>query len=352
MKLIVQIPCFNEERTLRETLGDIPRRIEGVDEIEILVIDDGSTDGTSRVAHEAGVHHIVRHTANMGLARAFQTGIDACLRLGADIIVNTDADNQYAGGCIPELVRPILNGKADIVVGDRRTDRIPNFSRFKRRLQRVGSLVVRKLSGTRIPDAVSGFRAMSREAAMRINIVSSFSYTIEMLIQAGHKGMAVATVPIRTNRVTRRSRLFRNIFQFVERSVGTMARIYTMYHPLRVFSLMGMVFMLGGGLPIVRFLYFYLRGDGSGHVQSLVLGGALFIVGFMTLLIGLLADLISFNRHLIEMALERIRRMEALPTGETAGGSVADGSAVHGHPASNGEPARDREPALTRYELS
>jgi glycosyltransferase involved in cell wall biosynthesis len=348
MKLIVQIPCFNEERTLRETLADIPRRMEGVDEVQILVIDDGSTDATARVAVDCGADHVVRHTANMGLARAFQTGLDACLRLGADIIVNTDADNQYSGACIPDLVRPILNCEADIVVGDRRTDRIAHFSRIKRRLQKLGSLMVRRLSGTRIPDAVSGFRALSREAAMRINIVSSFSYTIEMLIQAGHKGMAVATVPIRTNRVTRQSRLFHNVFHFVERSAETMARIYTMYHPLRVFSLLGVLLMLGGGLPIIRFLYFYFRGDGSGHVQSLVLGGVLFIVGFVTLLIGLLADLISFNRQLIEMALERIRRMEALPAGETAGGSVSDHGPVDVQSGPESVAARRDEPAVAR----
>jgi len=310
MKLIVQIPCLNEEQTLPETVAAIPRQIAGVDEVEILVVDDGSVDRTAEVARELGVDHIIRHRNTKGLARAFRSGIDACLRRGADIIVNTDGDNQYCGADIPALIRPILDGRADIVVGDRRTDTIGHFSGFKKFLQKYGSAVIRRVSRTEIPDAVSGFRAISREAALHLNIVSPFSYTIEMLIQAGRKKMAVAAVPVRTNSKTRESRLFRTIPQFLERSLTTMVRIYSMYRPLKVFFAIGMLLSILGLLPVIRFLYLYLIGQGDGHIQSLVLGGALLIIGFMTFLIGLVADLISFNRQLAEMTLEKVRRIE------------------------------------------
>lgn len=310
MKLIVQIPCLNEEQTLPETVAAIPRQIAGVDEVEILVVDDGSVDRTAEVARELGVDHIIRHRNTKGLARAFRSGIDACLRRGADIIVNTDGDNQYCGADIPALIRPILDGRADIVVGDRRTDRVAHFSRFKKFLQRYGSAVIRRVSRTEVPDAVSGFRAISREAALHLNIVSPFSYTIEMLIQAGRKKMAVAAVPVRTNSKTRESRLFRNIPQFLERSLTTMVRMYSMYRPLKVFFAISVVLSFLGTLPVVRFLYLYAIGQGEGHVQSLVLGGVLLIIGFMTFLIGLVADLISFNRQLAEMTLEKVRRIE------------------------------------------
>jgi glycosyltransferase involved in cell wall biosynthesis len=310
MKLIVQIPCFNEEATLPETVRDIPRVIEGVDRVEILIIDDGSTDRTVEVAREIGVDHIVRNKNNQGLARTFRTGLDACLRLGADVIVNTDGDNQYCGADIPALVRPILDGKADLVVGDRRTAEVAHFSPLKRRLQRLGSFTVRQLSGTDIPDAVSGFRAVSREAALRLNIVSSFSYTIEMLIQAGKKHMAIASVPVRTNPKTRESRLFRSIPKFIERSLTTMVRMYAMYQPLRVFFYIGLTLTVLGLLPILRFVWYYFAEGGAGHIQSLVLGGTLVIVGLVTFLIGLVADLINFNRQLLEMTLERVRRIE------------------------------------------
>ncbi len=310
MKLIVQIPCYNEERTLHLTVADIPRAIEGVDEVEVLIVDDGSTDRTVEVAREVGVDHIVCHRNNKGLARAFQTGLDACLRLGADIIVNTDGDNQYAGCDIPALIRPIVEGTADVVVGDRQTQAITHFSATKRRLQALGSFVVRKMSGTDIPDAVSGFRAMSRDAALQMNIVSSFSYTIEMLIQASKKRMAITSVPVGINPKTRESRLFESIPHFIERSLTTMVRTYAMYQPLRFFFLIGMGLSTLGLLPIIRFLYFFYIGDGAGHIQSLILGGSLLVIGLAAYLIGLVADLINFNRQLIEMTLEKVRRIE------------------------------------------
>lgn len=327
MKLIVQIPCFNEAETLRQTLGEIPRRIPGVDEIEVLVIDDGSTDGTSERAREVGIDHVVRHKTNMGLARAFRTGIETCLELGADIIVNTDGDNQYAGADIPRLIAPILAGEADIVVGDRQTANVPHFSFGKKLLQALGSFVVRQLSHTDVPDTVSGFRAISREAALHLNIVSSFSYTIEMLIQAGRKQMAVTSVPVGTNAKTRRSRLFKSVPSFVRQSLVTMIRMYAMYRPLRVFFYIGMALSVVGSLPILRFVYLYMNGQGDGHIQSLVLGGVLVVLGFMALLIGLVADLIGFNRQLVEITLEKVRRLE-LAIGRTAGTPTTENKKV------------------------
>ncbi len=310
MKLIVQIPCFNEEETLPQTVADIPRQIDGIDSVEILIIDDGSHDRTIEVAREIGVDHIVVNKKNLGLARTFRKGLDACLHLGADIIVNTDGDNQYAGGDIPKLIRPILDGSADLVVGDRQTGRVAHFSTIKKLLQRLGSFVVRNLSGAEIPDAVSGFRAISREAALRINIISSFSYTIEMLIQAGKKHMAIVSVPIGTNAKTRESRLFSSVPRFIERSLSTMVRMYAMYQPLRVFVSLGILLVLIGLIPMVRFLYFILTEGGAGHIQSLVLGSTLLIIGFLTFVIGLVADLINFNRQLVEITLEKTRLME------------------------------------------
>ena len=310
MKLIVQIPCYNEEHTLPETVADIPRQIEGIDQVEVLIIDDGSRDRTVEVAREIGVDHIVHNKRNVGLARTFRKGIDACLVRGADIIVNTDGDNQYAGADIAKLVEPILAGRADMVIGDRQTDKVPHFSALKKLLQRLGSGVVRKLAGIWVPDTVSGFRAFSREAAIRLNVVSSFSYTIETVIQAGKRQLTVESVHIRTNPKTRDSRLFKSIPHFIQNSVGTMVRMYAMYQPLRVFFFLGAAMTLLGLLPILRFLLFYFTSGGAGHVQSLLLGSVLVILGFITFLVGLVADLISFNRQLLEMTLERVRRLE------------------------------------------
>ena len=310
MKLIIQIPCYNEEHTLPQTVNDLPTQIEGIDEIEYMIIDDGSSDKTIEVAKSLGVHHIVVNKNNKGLARTFRKGLDECLKRGADIIVNTDGDNQYAGWDVAKLVVPILEGKADVVVGDRKTSNIKHFSPLKKLLQRVGSYVVKKVSGVKVPDAVSGFRAYSREAALQLNIISPFSYTIEALIQSGKKHMAVTHVPVETNAKTRESRLFTSIPKFIERQVTTILRMYTMYQPLRVFVLLGALITLIGLIPIVRFLIFYMMGDGDGHIQSLILGGVLTLLGIITFLIAIIADLINFNRQLIEQTLEKVRRME------------------------------------------
>ena len=312
MKLIVQIPCYNEENTLPQTVADIPRQIPGVDQVEVLIIDDGSNDRTVAVAKEIGVDHIVRNKRNLGLARTFRRGLDACLKLGADIIVNTDGDNQYAGADIPKLIQPILAGKAELVIGDRQTGKIPHFSPLKKLLQKFGSGVVRRLSGVQVPDAVSGFRAISREAAIKLNIISSYSYTIEMIIQAGKKQMAVAHVPIRTNPQTRESRLFTSIPKFIQCQLTSMIRMYAMYQPLRVFFYIGTTLSLIGILPILRFLFFFFHGEGDGHIQSLILGGILCSMGFIAYLVGLVADLISHNRQLLEMTLERVKRADLL----------------------------------------
>lgn len=310
MKLIVQIPCYNEEHTLPATFNDIPKTIKGVDKVEIMIIDDGSKDKTIEVAKQLGVDHIVINKNNRGLARTFRKGIDECLKRGADIIVNTDGDNQYAGWDIPKLIQPILDGKADVVVGDRNTAKVAHFSGIKKFLQKLGSYVVKTLSGVNVPDAVSGFRAYSREAALQLNIVSPFSYTIEALIQAGKKHMAVTSVPVETNEKTRESRLFTSIPKFIERQLTTIVRMYTMYQPLKVFVVIGLILTLLGTIPILRFLFYYFTGDGSGHIQSLILGGTLVILGFITFLIALLADLINFNRQLVEQTLEKVRRIE------------------------------------------
>ncbi len=311
MKLIVQIPCFNEEATLPETVRDIPRQIDGIDTVEILVIDDGSTDRTSEIARELGVEHIVRNKTNVGLARSFRVGLDRCIALGADIIVNTDADNQYCGADIEKLVQPIVEGRVDVVVGDRQTSTIDHFSGRKKVLQSFGSWAVRKFSGVDVPDAVSGFRAISRDAAMRLNIVSPFSYTIEMLIQVGKKGIAFTSVPIRTNPKTRESRLFKSVFRFIERSSTTLLRMYSMYQPLRVFTALGLLVAIIGAIPMLRFLYYYFFATGTGKIQSLVIGSALLTIGALTFFLGLVADLLNHNRALIEMVLEKTRRLEA-----------------------------------------
>ncbi len=310
MKLIIQIPCFNEEDNLEKTIRDLPREIDGIDQIEIMVVDDGSSDRTVELAGSLGVDHVVTHTGNKGLARTFRTGVDAALKRGADIIVNTDGDNQYFGGDIAGLVEPIVKGEAEIVVGDRGGFANPHFSLFKRQLQVLGSLLIRKITGLEINDAVSGFRAISRQAAMQINIVTDFSYTIEMLVQASAKRLKVVSIPVQTNAKTRESRLFKSIPQFLKMSVATLVRSYTMYKPLRVFTIIGVFLMLAGAIPISRFLYFYLTDGGSGHIQSIVLGASLTIMGAATILIGMVADLIHFNRKLIELVLVKVSAIE------------------------------------------
>jgi len=308
MKLIIQIPCFNEEETLPVTLKEIPRTYEGVDEVEFLIIDDGSTDRTVEVAREHGVHHIVRFTNNKGLAEAFSAGLDASLRLGADIIVNTDGDNQYVGEDIARLIAPVVNGEADMVIGDRQIMTIAHFSFVKKMLQRLGSWVVRQLAGTETPDTTSGFRAFSREAAMRLNIISRYTYTLETVIQAGKKNIAMTHVPIRTNGVLRPSRLFKSIPAYIKRSMATIFRIYTLYEPLKMFVTTGSIF-IGGGLIIgLRFLYFFIKNGTAGHIQSLILAAIALIIGFQMIMFGVLADLVSANRRLIEDALYRIRK--------------------------------------------
>ncbi len=314
MKLIVQIPCLNEETMLPETLRAIPRAIPGVDVVEVLVIDDGSTDRTAEIARAHGADHVVRFTRHKGLAHGFMAGLDASLRLGADVIVNTDADNQYPAGDIPRLIAPILDGSADMVVGDRGVAEVAHFSWTKRRLQTLGSWVVRKVSGTNIPDTTSGFRALNREAALRINIVSEFSYSLESIIQAGKKKLALAYLPIAA-RETRPSRLFGSTWEYVKRSGATILRIYAMYEPFKVFILLGSALFGAGVLLGVRYAFYWWRGDIRGHVQSAALAVLLLIMGFQTLQWAIMADLIASNRKLLEDLLYRVRKHEHGPRG-------------------------------------
>ncbi len=322
MKLIVQIPSLNEEGTIAETIRDVPRRIEGIDSVEVLVINDGSTDRTEEEARKAGADHLISFTNRKGLARAFSAGIDAALKLGADIIVNTDADNQYRGEEIPKLIAPILKKQADIVVGDRQVETIRHFSPIKKTLQKLGSGVVRRLSNTTVPDAASGFRAYDREAAFSLNVVTSFSYTLETLIQAGKGSLAVGHVPVRTNPQTRPSRLFTSTFDYIKRSLATLIRIYTMYEPLKVFSLIGCLIILIGAALSARFIYFLFVAEGRGHIQSLIFAAVFLIVGFQVLVIGLLADTIAANRKLTENVLYRVKKLESLAEDKKSGKAV------------------------------
>lgn len=311
MRLFIQIPCLDEADTLPRVLEDLPKHIDGVDDIEVVVVDDGSSDETSAVAREHGVRHVVRFPAKRGLAYGFMAGLDACLRLGADVIVNTDGDHQYRGEDLEALVRPILEGRADVVVGDRQVRTVEGFSRSKKLLQVFGSWVVRRFSGTAIPDATSGFRAISREAASRTFVVGEFTYTLETLIQAGSSRMSVVSVPVTTNRAMRDSRLFKSTGEYVGRSVVTILRAYTMYKPLRAFLSLALLFLVLGGLIGGRFLYFFVTADGyTGHIQSLILAAILVILAFLLALLGVLGDLIAANRRMLEDVRKRLIRLE------------------------------------------
>lgn len=310
MKLIIQIPCLNEAETLEIALNDLPKYIDGIDEIEYLIINDGSVDNTVEVARNWGVHYIVSFKRNKGLAKGFMAGIDACLKHGADIIVNTDADNQYCGEDIEKLVRPILDGKADIVIGERPIDETEYFSPLKKKLQHFGSYIVRKASKTDIPDAPSGFRAFSREAAMHINVMNNYTYTLETIVQAGRSSWAITSVPVRTNGELRKSRLFHSMGAYVKRSMITIIRAYMMYRPLTFFSVLGLIPFTGGFLIGLRFLIYWLKGSGSGHIQSLIFASTLMLLGFMTFIVGLQADVIANNRKILEDIQYRIRKSE------------------------------------------
>jgi glycosyltransferase involved in cell wall biosynthesis len=312
VKLLIQIPCLNEREHLAATFADLPRSIPGIDTIEVLVVDDGSTDGTADLARELGVHHIVRFSRNRGLAAAHMAGLDACVRLGADVIVNTDADNQYRGADIPRLVAPILAGRADLVVGDRKTDAIAHFSFVKRMLQRWGSRVVRRASGTEVADSTSGFRALNRKAANALFVHNRFSYTLETIIQAGHLGLVLENVPVQTNETTRESRLFRSIPEYVRRNGSVILRAYNLYWPVQTFGALAIVlFLVGSGLGL-RFLYYFVQDpDYSGHIQSLLVGVGAIVLSLIVALMALLGDLLATHRRLTEEVLQRVRRLDA-----------------------------------------
>jgi glycosyltransferase involved in cell wall biosynthesis len=317
MKVIVQIPCYNEEGTLPQVMADMPTSIPGVDVVETLVIDDGSTDRTVEVARQLGVTHVVRHSVNKGLAAAFQTGLDACLRLGADIIVNTDGDNQYPQHMIPDLVAPILRGEAEMVIGDRQVRQIEHFSPIKKVLQVMGSWVVRQASGTAVPDAPSGFRALSREAALRLNVITNYTYTLETIVQAGKKNIKIASVPVTTNVVTRPSRLVRGIFDYVKKSGATIVRLYATYEPLKVFFYIGLILLLLATFGTAKILWHYFFQEGMNfrqtfdrHTPTTIVTLIALVFGFQIWLIGLLADLIAASRRLTEEVLYRVKRTE------------------------------------------
>lgn len=309
MKLIIQIPCYNEANTLEITLNDLPKHVDGIDIIEYLIINDGSSDNTIEVARNWGVHHVVNFKRNKGLAKGFMAGINECLRQGADIIVNTDADNQYCGSDVETLVRPILDGYADIVIGERPIDQTEHFSFLKKKLQHLGSWVVRKASHTNIPDAPSGFRAYSREAALRLNIVNEYTYTLEQIVQAGRNKMAIMSVPVHTNAELRPSRLFGNMFGYIKKSMITIMRAYLMYKPLRFFAVVGSIPMITGIIMGIRYLFFFFNGTGNGHVQSLLLSMMLILLGAMGIIVGLQADVIAANRKLLEDIRYEVKKM-------------------------------------------
>ena len=310
MKLIIQIPCLNEELTLPETLKDLPKSLNGIDDIEVLVIDDGSTDRTVEVAKEHGVRHVLSLTNNKGLAKAFIYGINHALQLGADIVVNTDADNQYFGEDISKLIQPILKKRADIVVGNRQVETIRHFSPLKIFLQKLGSWTVRQLSGTTIPDATSGFRAYSKEAALQMNVISDFTYTVETIISAGNKNLAIEHTPVRTNKKLRESRLFPSIQVYLRRTLVTMLKVYSMYRPLKLFTIAGGTIFLIGFAIGCRYLFFFFQGQTEGHIQSLILSAITLIVGFQIIMMGIAAELIAINRQLLEDIQLRVKKKE------------------------------------------
>lgn len=316
MKLFIQIPCYNEELTLPLVIASIPKHINGIDHIEILVIDDGSSDKTIQVARSLGVQHIVAHRRNMGLARSFQDGVDYALAHGADIVVNTDGDNQYPQERIGDLVRPILEGRAEIVIADRQTSTIEHFSPFKKLMQRFGSWTVNKAAGTNVPDAPSGFRAYSKTALLRLNIVTQFSYTMETIIQAGTKRLAIESLPVTTNAKTRESRLFKNIWQHMYKSGSAIVRAYLMYKPHMVFSGLGIVFLVLGAIPFVRYLILFVGGDDGNHIQSLLLGTIFVVASLLSFSLGIIADLVRISRTLQEDQLERTKILQYGPAKE------------------------------------
>ncbi len=307
MKLIIQIPCYNEESTLAITLSELPKEIDGIDEIQILIIDDGSTDNTLDVAKQNGVDNFVILPNNLGLAKAFSAGLAKSLELGADIIVNTDADNQYCAKDIEKLVKPILQKQADIVIGARPIEKIKHFSIVKKALQKLGSYVMRLVSSTKIADATSGFRAFSKNAALQINVFDNYTYTLETIIQAKAKGLEIISVPINVNGELRESRLIKNVFDYIKRSTFTMIRMFIVYRPFRFFALIGTLFLVPGILLGLRFLYFYFNNSGSGHIQSLIFSAVLILTGVQVGLIAVLADLQSVNRKLLEDIQTRIK---------------------------------------------
>lgn len=340
LKLIIQIPCYNESQHLGQTVADLPRVIAGISSIEVLVIDDGSTDETREVARQANVHYIVRVPQNRGLANAYMRGLDACLRLGADIIVNTDADNQYCAADIPRLVEPILRGQADLVVGDRRTDNIEHFSPLKRVLQRWGSRMVRRASATQVADSTSGFRALTRGAAAHLFVHNRFTYTLETLIQAGRTGLCIANVPVHTNPSTRKSRLFRSIPDYLRRAGPVIFRAYAMYRPVQTFATLALGIFLLGLAGVGRFLFYWVQNPSySGHTQSLVLGVGCIIVAFLVGLMAMLSELLAANRRLLEEVLRRVRLLESRSLGNSEAGAPSDIERT-GH-----EPWRNRVPS-------
>ena len=310
MKLIIQIPCLNESETLAIALAELPREVAGFDTVEWLIIDDGSTDNTAEVARQNGVHHVVRHPVNRGLAVGFMSGLEACLRLGADVIVNTDADNQYCGADIPKLTAPVLAHEADIVIGARPIDETEHFSWIKKKLQRLGSWAVRMASKTDVVDAPSGFRAISREAAMRLNVFSAYTYTLETIIQAGQSNLRIVSVPIRTNGDLRPSRLVKSITSYVKRSLVTILRVFVIYKPLKFFAFFGAIFALAGTIAGVRFLWFLFEGRGEGHIQSVIFCALCIIAGLLLFMMGIIGDLIATNRRLLERIDLRMQHIE------------------------------------------